>query len=856
MHTNPQYQLQRTPMASNIYQYLPLAAPTSIRLLCLFPAEDPTSPIHCRILDYNLSNSGETHLYEALSYVWGQGGDGHQHHVVIDGQNLSVTPNLHAALLSLRNAQLQRVLWIDAICINQQDIPEKMKQIELMAQIYSKAARVVVWLGEAENGGDKALEQLRQLASDEIKEGGTSNPEIISLLRRPWFKRIWVLQEVAAARSVTIKCGSAEIDGHAFAVALDSKLMPHICRTSPMLGSFIQPLMHLIKGAVFRQRTIGEVSCPPLQGRPIGELVDMYHNREATIRHDKLFALYGMASENPQPDYSISWDAVLRQLCRSILGNTRFVMAWNDAETVVIRGKGALLGKVVEVDQVAQDGRQIVLIDYMLADYGWSPECPSEATSLPPSVNTVRPGDIVCKLENASNPMIIRPHADFFSVVLITVSLERPMPKEKPAGWMTKNFLIVWDWKHTDFGASDPDAKFDMLIARYDLDHRLNHRLTRGFDMASVFLEKPATLARPVDSPNHDKIRGLLREGVKLAEQEYGRNDRRTLDVKIRTTLYNWDVRELKEVRAKLRRLMEKRLRAEGLYKNLKTDRQSLDSLYKRELEVIGMTNQKGEEENPHACSFEEIEFIDEIMLCGRERCPKGRYLGVVREFSPRTPDIDAFMQDYRAIQGLMDVVLAIKGDGLGIMVHLVERVACHPLGGDMMWYIYSCGLETPFPEPNKDLLLRAAMHEEQGDLMLSAFWEGHDIINLKPGDLEDLVLAGINNQKTGGDVVRVLLGHFARKVRGFTVTKEMVISAAENEEHGESILRWLLTRHDVDKTGINNETLDALTKMGKKRQVIQEILLEYSIEVVEYDEPKESEGSSWWRWLGRGRRH
>lgn len=192
-------------MASDIYQYLPLAAPTSIRLLCLLPAEDPTSPIHCRVLDYNLSIPGGTHLYEALSYAWGQGGE-NQHHVVVDGKELAVTPNLHAALLHLRNAQLQRILWIDAICINQRDIPEKTKQIQLMAQIYSKAARVIVWLGEAEDDGDKALEQLRQLASDDTKDGDTPNREVISLLRRSWFRRIWVGEQWALRASYPGTC--------------------------------------------------------------------------------------------------------------------------------------------------------------------------------------------------------------------------------------------------------------------------------------------------------------------------------------------------------------------------------------------------------------------------------------------------------------------------------------------------------------------------------------------------------------------------------------------------------------------------------------------------------------------------
>lgn len=502
------------------------------------------------------------------------------------------------------------------------------------------------------------------------------------------------------------------------------------------------------------------------------------------------------------------------------------------------------MGRVAEVNQVAQGGRQNVVIDYTLADYGWSPEWPSEATSLPPSANAVRPGDIVCKLKNAGSPMIIRPHVDYFSVVMITVSLKRPLLNEKPAVWMTKSFLLVWDWTH---GASGPDAKFYVLVARHDLDHGLDDRLRRGFDMASVFLEKPATLARPVDSPNHVKIQGLLSDGVKLAEKEYGRNDRKTVNVKIRTALYDWDVRKLREVRAKLRRLMEKRLRVEGLYPNLMTDLESSAKLYRRELEVIKVKHQRGDQENHHACSLEEDGLVHQIMFCELARSPKKHQNCVSQSFGPRIPDINDFLEDYRAIRGLMDIILTIKGDGLEIKMHLMNRMTCYPLGGDMMWYIYSCGLETRFPEPDKALLLRAAACEGQGDLMLEATSEGHNAVRLKIGDLEDLLLAGANNKNSGSTVVGMLLSRFVLGWK-FMVTKEVVISAASNVKHGELILRQLLDHVNVDTLDVTGETLRAVTKMGKHGQAIMDLLLEFDSEL------EELEKSRWRLWLGRSR--
>jgi hypothetical protein len=68
--------------------------------------------------------------------------------ISLNGQSFAVTPNLFIALKHLRNAEEPRVLWIGAICINQEDIEERGKQVQIMSKIYSNAIRVLVWLGE------------------------------------------------------------------------------------------------------------------------------------------------------------------------------------------------------------------------------------------------------------------------------------------------------------------------------------------------------------------------------------------------------------------------------------------------------------------------------------------------------------------------------------------------------------------------------------------------------------------------------------------------------------------------------------------------------------------------------------
>jgi hypothetical protein len=156
------------------------------------PNNTDTADIRCELFEYALRESDKaTHLYEALSYVWG--GSDKPKSIFIDNQYLAVTLNLHVALLRLRDRGIPRFIWVDAVCINQEDEQEKEHQIQSMAKIYGKASRVIVWLGERADDSDVALEAIR--AAD--KPTNTLNKEIIQqailpLLQRPWFRRIWV----------------------------------------------------------------------------------------------------------------------------------------------------------------------------------------------------------------------------------------------------------------------------------------------------------------------------------------------------------------------------------------------------------------------------------------------------------------------------------------------------------------------------------------------------------------------------------------------------------------------------------------------------------------------------------------
>jgi hypothetical protein len=160
------------------------------------PDEDRVAPIQCQLFSYSLREAGKaTHLYEALSYVWGD--QNKTLPISIGEHRFDVTENLHAALSRLRDHSLERIIWVDAICINQKNEEEKEKQIQLMARIYNQAYGVVVWLGEEANDSDQALDAIVRAGNDRglsFTDDVTVQRAVIKLLQRKWFRRIWVME--------------------------------------------------------------------------------------------------------------------------------------------------------------------------------------------------------------------------------------------------------------------------------------------------------------------------------------------------------------------------------------------------------------------------------------------------------------------------------------------------------------------------------------------------------------------------------------------------------------------------------------------------------------------------------------
>ncbi|KAE8358705.1 heterokaryon incompatibility protein-domain-containing protein [Aspergillus caelatus] len=455
-------------MSQYKYSLLP-QRPETIRMLVLLPSEDNTTQIQFQLVDYTLPTSGtEDHSYEALSYVWGS--EDTPQFILIDGQTLPVTENLYTALLYLRQHQLERLLWIDAICINQGDEDEKAQQIQFMPMIYGQASQVIVWLGEPADHSDKAFEMIRLAADDESSEDKPTDIQqemnhasIVKLLERPWFRRIWVLQEVHAAQDILVMCGNTKIHGYTFSSGLKN-LSLSLLRLAQIYRVWLVRLSIFMRGAIFRPGTTSSSGTLSL-----GELIDMYHARAATKKHDKVYALLGMSSDTPLlPDYKLPWSAVLQQVITYIFSGKPSVRIWPQQDLALIQSRGHILGQRLEVkSDESQNDRQKVRIENIALQLVVTRRGDNRSTlfgrniqgtiwTLHVSAKPIQKGDIVCLLEGASKPSIIRPYKDYLSLIVTSAT---PLQKEEGESWdevfetlhsrhsPIRDMSLLWDWE-------------------------------------------------------------------------------------------------------------------------------------------------------------------------------------------------------------------------------------------------------------------------------------------------------------------------------------------------------------------------------------------------------------------------
>jgi hypothetical protein len=317
----------------NRFAYKALGPKHTIRVLILEPGsfgQPVTGSIEHILDDSNCA-------YDALSYVWGKTKSDQliylKSRLPTLAKEMLISTNLYAALQRLRYPKSSRRLWVDAICINQNDMAEKSSQVEKMREIFANAQRVVVWLGEEEEHDEHAISALPRLNShvgqfDEVdpypklgwgrdEEGeawskGTKASALTAMevnylehfLRKEWFRRSWVVQEVATAREIDVQYGPKTVAWDIF------NGLYH--ETQDMFGEDDMG-SKLARRACENIATMenGRRSHHGLMSMDLFNVLLTTNTDECTDLRDKVFSMLGLAGDwlrkkGIQPDYSDS----------------------------------------------------------------------------------------------------------------------------------------------------------------------------------------------------------------------------------------------------------------------------------------------------------------------------------------------------------------------------------------------------------------------------------------------------------------------------------------------------------------------------------------------------------------------
>ena len=335
------------------YIYKELPSVTSFRLLTIFPGPQghwasehgETGGIHGSLSTHDVRTDIE---YECLSYTWGSGLYDRQ--LFLDGCAIKIKANLHAALRRLQYPDRPRLVWIDFLCINQENLDERGQQVQLMYQIFSKATRVIAYLGEEADGSEGVPEILDKIENVHIEQGSISKPfdpneyeeiglprydseeiaVIEYLLSRPWWTRAWIMQEFIAAKELHFVCGSwvrphqKVIDR---IVIASQRAIPIIGKLpiSPDERSSAVPQSPARQG--FRQMlAMYQLSHPRIDLRrdfSLMDLLEITRPANATDARDKVYAWLNMChpddvSVEIVPDYNISTKQFFEHLARTV----------------------------------------------------------------------------------------------------------------------------------------------------------------------------------------------------------------------------------------------------------------------------------------------------------------------------------------------------------------------------------------------------------------------------------------------------------------------------------------------------------------------------------------------------------
>ncbi|KAH8202243.1 hypothetical protein TruAng_003620 [Truncatella angustata] len=260
-----------------------------------------TSEIRCAVCPISLDSTNPEDTYCALSYVWGV--QEPTTPISLNGQRMDVVPNLLSALQHLRRhpEAKGRKLWIDAICINQADLEEKARQVDMMGEIFRRADKVFIWLGREGEGSNLAMDLLNSVptpgdttALKHFVDTRANHDEawiaVKCLFERDYWRRLWVLQEILLSKQAYVLCGDRVCAWESIMTLLKrSNYSNNIeIRSTPARNALLGWKMVLLVD-IIRSRREGRTG--------LLDYLVLSRQRQASVAHDYIYGVLGLVEE-------------------------------------------------------------------------------------------------------------------------------------------------------------------------------------------------------------------------------------------------------------------------------------------------------------------------------------------------------------------------------------------------------------------------------------------------------------------------------------------------------------------------------------------------------------------------------
>lgn len=315
----------------SIWQQLPLSQ-NRIRLLTVYPSTDTNESISCFLSVVNLDHNP---AYLALSYTWGD--PTITVPITLEGEPWQVTLNLDDALRCLRDVTQPLTIFVDALCINQQDTDEKNVQVPMMGRVYSQASTVHCCIGRADTESTRTVEILTRARRGAVDLDVSFQDEPINLadmrslvyfLDMPYWKRAWIIQEVVVSSHVVFHYGKYQFSKQDLPNIDDFvRLMwgmvqsfnetflcveVHPDDEIPIISAIYDAASWSILPILSEMSTLTESG---LRGLSDGHLVRLT-KQAASVKHDHIYAFLSLLTpelrQRIRPDYRLEASQVFR----------------------------------------------------------------------------------------------------------------------------------------------------------------------------------------------------------------------------------------------------------------------------------------------------------------------------------------------------------------------------------------------------------------------------------------------------------------------------------------------------------------------------------------------------------------